>query len=258
MDKSSNHKVYEFEKFRLEAVHLMLYRENEEIPLAPKAVETLIALVERRGEILTKDELMSIIWTDSIVEESNLAGYLHVLRKTLGASQNGKPFIETYRRRGYRFNADVAVSESANGLSAQRHAAPDEIKNRFSDNAAGTRNPNQRGLRVQRQGNVFALAEWSDISPESKNEAARTATITPGRSPRQSPATRNAVLVIAALAVGTAILFGVYRLAGDSQPPQRVASVPFGEMNISRAHDLGQNHACRNLARWQVCRARDR
>src|SRR5260221_6026654 len=118
MDKSSNHVVYEFEEFRLDTVHRMLYRGTEEISLAPKAVETLIALVERRGEILTKDELMSIIWTDSIVEESNLAGYLHVLRKTLGNQQNGKPFIETYRRRGYRFNCNVTVSEGSNGFSS--------------------------------------------------------------------------------------------------------------------------------------------
>src|SRR5438105_3483373 len=117
MDKSSNHVVYEFEEFRLDAIHLMLYRGANEISLAPKAVETLIALVERRGEILTKDELMSIIWTDSVVEESNLAQYLHVLRKTLGNRQNGRPFIETYRRRGYRFNGVVVASNGSNGFS---------------------------------------------------------------------------------------------------------------------------------------------
>ncbi len=83
MVKPCHYKIYEFEKFRLDTVHLMLYCGSEEIPLAPKAVETLLVLVERRGEILSKDELMETIWTDSIVEESNLAKYLHVLRNTL-------------------------------------------------------------------------------------------------------------------------------------------------------------------------------
>src|SRR2546423_4848955 len=113
VDKSSDQKIYEFEDFRLDAVHLMLYHGTEEISLPPKAVETLLALVERRGEIVSKDELMSIIWTDAIVDESNLALYLHILRKTLGNRNNGKPFIETLRRRGYRFHAAVAALNGA-------------------------------------------------------------------------------------------------------------------------------------------------
>ncbi len=115
MVKPCHYKIYEFEKFRLDTVHLMLYCGSEEIPLAPKAVETLLVLVERRGEILSKDELMETIWTDSIVEESNLAKYLHVLRNTLGNSQDGKPFIETFRRRGYRFNGNVRLVPARNG-----------------------------------------------------------------------------------------------------------------------------------------------
>ena len=99
--------IYEFEDFRLDAAHLMLYRGDEEISLAPKAAQTLLTLIERRGEILGKDELMETIWKDSIVEEANLTQYIHVLRKTLGTSANGRPLIETLRRRGYRFNGDV-------------------------------------------------------------------------------------------------------------------------------------------------------
>ncbi len=111
MDKSRDQKVYKFEQFRLDTLHLMLYREGEQVALAPKAVETLIAMVERHGEILSKDELMSIIWTDSIVEESNLAQYLHILRKTLGNQTDGKPFIETFRRRGYCFNGEISTAD---------------------------------------------------------------------------------------------------------------------------------------------------
>jgi len=76
--------TYEFEDFRLDAEHLMLYKHEEEMLLAPKVIETLLALVERRGEVLSKDELMNLVWTDSIVEEGNLSQNLYVLRKTLG------------------------------------------------------------------------------------------------------------------------------------------------------------------------------
>ncbi|MBC7898440.1 MAG: helix-turn-helix transcriptional regulator [Saprospiraceae bacterium] len=112
MSKRPEQEVYEFEGFRLDAAHTMLYRNGAEISLPPKAVETLLALVQRRGEILSKDELMETIWTDSIVEESNLSQYLHLLRKVLGETRDGKPFIETLRRRGYRFVADVSAAEA--------------------------------------------------------------------------------------------------------------------------------------------------
>ena len=117
MTKHSEHRVYEFGEFRLDALYRMLYRHGEEISLPPKAVETLLALVERNGEIVHTDELMKTIWTDSVVDESNLSQYLHLLRKTLGNKNDGTPFIETLRRRGYRFSSDKII-KSAKTLSA--------------------------------------------------------------------------------------------------------------------------------------------
>lgn len=97
---SSESKAYLFEGYRLDAQRKMLYRGEHEVVLPPKAIETLIALIELRGEIVSKGDLMKIIWADTIVEESNLDHYLHVLRKTLGQKNDGQPFIETLRRRG--------------------------------------------------------------------------------------------------------------------------------------------------------------
>jgi len=110
--KRLQQRTYEFERFRLDAAHSMLYRNDEQVSLPPKAVETLQALVERNGQIVSKDELMRIIWNDSVVEESNLSLYLHLLRKTLGERADKQPFIETLRRRGYRFSADVKCTGS--------------------------------------------------------------------------------------------------------------------------------------------------
>ena len=66
---SNGHKVYEFENFRLDASHRLLYRGGDQVSLTPKAVETLIALVVRRGEVVSKDELMQEIWADTVVED---------------------------------------------------------------------------------------------------------------------------------------------------------------------------------------------
>lgn len=113
MDIAAEHKVYEFDDFRIDVAHLMLYRRGAEIPLVPKAVETLLALIERRGKIVSKDELLEAVWPDTVVEESNLFLYLSHLRKTLGTHKDGSPYVETLRRRGYRFNGEVHLVEEA-------------------------------------------------------------------------------------------------------------------------------------------------
>ena len=114
MKNSHSRKIYQFGDFRLDAAHLLLYQNEDEMSFTPKIVETLLALVERSGEVLSKDELMEIVWADTIVEESNLSQNLYLLRKTFnGTTANGKPLIETLKRRGYRFNGNVSEIPTA-------------------------------------------------------------------------------------------------------------------------------------------------
>jgi Tol biopolymer transport system component/DNA-binding winged helix-turn-helix (wHTH) protein len=115
--------VYLFEGYRLDVQRRMLYRGDNEVALPPKAVETLIALVEQRGEIVGKDDLMKAIWAGTVVEESNIDHYLHLLRKRLGQKSDGQAFIETLRRRGYRFTSEVRVLEFENGNGERRAPA---------------------------------------------------------------------------------------------------------------------------------------
>ncbi len=103
----SAHDTYEFEDFRLDANRLMLYQRSTTIALKPKVIETLVALVERCGEVVSKEELMDRLWADSFVEESNLTQNIYMLRKALGNSADGQPFIENFSRRGYRFNGKL-------------------------------------------------------------------------------------------------------------------------------------------------------
>lgn len=112
MDTFGSHECFEFERFSLDTRHMVLCRESKQIDLAPKVIETLVALVQNNGVILNKDELMQIVWPDTVVDESNIFQNLYLLRKTLGNKMDGEPFIETFRRRGYRFSADVRVGTS--------------------------------------------------------------------------------------------------------------------------------------------------
>jgi DNA-binding winged helix-turn-helix (wHTH) protein len=101
-------RVYEFGRFRLDALSRVLFREGQPMPLGPTAVETLLVLVENRGSIVAKEELLRAVWPDTVVEESNLTHNVSVLRKTLGEGPGEQRFIQTFPKRGYRFVAPVS------------------------------------------------------------------------------------------------------------------------------------------------------
>ena len=96
---------YAFAAFRLDVTERVLFHENRPISLTPKAFDTLLALVQHSGHVLTTEELMAQVWPDSFVEGNNLAQNISTLRKVLGAG--GAKFIETIPKRGYRFVAEV-------------------------------------------------------------------------------------------------------------------------------------------------------
>jgi DNA-binding winged helix-turn-helix (wHTH) protein/tetratricopeptide (TPR) repeat protein len=100
--------VYRFKSFRLDVGERLLLRDEAALPLTPKAFDVLTVLVERAGHLVEKDELLKLVWTDSFVEEVNVARIVHMLRKTLGEDENGNKFIETVAKKGYRFVAEVS------------------------------------------------------------------------------------------------------------------------------------------------------
>jgi len=99
--------VYEFGPFQLDARRRLLVRQGRSIPLTPKALELLLVLVERHGQVVEKDELMRRLWPDSFVEEGNLAFNVSNLRKALGDSPHRRDYIVTVPGRGYQFVAPV-------------------------------------------------------------------------------------------------------------------------------------------------------
>ena len=90
----------------------MLDRDENPVPLTPKVFDLLLYLVESRGKLLTKDELMAAVWPDTIVEESNLTQNISILRRALGDVRGDNAFIVTVPGRGYKFVADVAVEST--------------------------------------------------------------------------------------------------------------------------------------------------
>jgi TolB-like protein/DNA-binding winged helix-turn-helix (wHTH) protein/Tfp pilus assembly protein PilF len=96
--------LYEFGPFRLDAGERQLLRDGQPQPLPPKAFATLLALVERSGRLVEKEELVQTLWPDTVVEDANLNHHIWVLRKALG---EGQQYIETVPKHGFRFTAAV-------------------------------------------------------------------------------------------------------------------------------------------------------
>ncbi len=105
--------TYRFGPFSLEKSTLLLCLDGAPLSLGPRVVETLLALVERPGEVICKADLLDRIWPEGYVEEANLAQNVYVIRKTLRAHWTGRA-IETVPRRGYRFAREVTVETRRN------------------------------------------------------------------------------------------------------------------------------------------------
>lgn len=107
--------TYEFGGFRLDPYLRALSRlgsEPADIALPPRVFDTLVCLVERAGELLSKTALMDAVWPDVEVEENSLNRNISILRRTLGDESRVRRFIVTEQGRGYRFIADVRRVEA--------------------------------------------------------------------------------------------------------------------------------------------------
>ena len=103
-------RCFVFGRFRLAADGTMLLRDEAVVPLAPKALRTLLTLVEHAGEVVTKIHLLETVWPDSFVEDTGITRNISVIRQALGEDER---FIATVARVGYRFIEPVTVLESA-------------------------------------------------------------------------------------------------------------------------------------------------
>jgi TolB-like protein/DNA-binding winged helix-turn-helix (wHTH) protein/Tfp pilus assembly protein PilF len=102
--------LYEFGPYRLDAGEKLLLCRGEAVAVTPKGIEVLLVLVERAGQIVTKEELLRRVWPDTFVDEGNLTQTIFLLRKALGNGPNTQ-YIHTVPRRGYRFTAPVSCPQ---------------------------------------------------------------------------------------------------------------------------------------------------
>lgn len=205
MREVSENRVYKFGPFRLDAGHLLLFRDSERVNLTPKVVETLLVLIESSGEVVSKDELMNALWPETTVEESNLSQNIYVLRKVLGSDPDGNPFIETLRRRGYRFCGEVVRADPV------------------------FRTPGEpRPLRIERSDNLYSVVDWQQRQTINNQNA------------RESRSSRPTILAAAVILLLVALGGVVYQLR-PTGTVNRSSEIPFYGRQISRVTASGRS-----------------
>jgi predicted ATPase/DNA-binding winged helix-turn-helix (wHTH) protein len=100
-----------FGAFRLLPTRRLLLRAGKAVPLGSRALDILIVLLERPGELVGKDELMARVWPKTFVEPANLTVHIAALRRALGDGRDGNRFLVNTPGRGYRFVAPVAFAD---------------------------------------------------------------------------------------------------------------------------------------------------
>jgi TolB-like protein/Flp pilus assembly protein TadD len=119
MNGSKEIRAYKFGTFRLDISTRQLARGAQIVPLTAKLFDLLSLLVRNRGQILTKERLLSELWPDSFVEENNLTVAISALRKALGESHGEHEYIETVPKHGYRFVALVQELSAAGNAQSE-------------------------------------------------------------------------------------------------------------------------------------------
>jgi TolB-like protein/DNA-binding winged helix-turn-helix (wHTH) protein/Tfp pilus assembly protein PilF len=132
--------ICQFGPFCLDPQQRVLLRDGKPIALTSKAFEILTLLVENHGRALSKEEMMRQVWPDSFVDESNLTQHIFHLRKMLGDTQEGRAYIETLPRHGYRFveavqqlpatraEAAVPTADTSQGPAAVPNTRPTRLR----------------------------------------------------------------------------------------------------------------------------------
>ena len=113
---------YEFAAFRLDIKKRRLMRGGETIALTPKEFDVLFLLIENRGRVVEKDEILDAVWKDTFVEEATLTRNISWLRKKLAANDGAEEkIIETVPKRGYRFVPEISVSGETERIYVEEH-----------------------------------------------------------------------------------------------------------------------------------------
>src|SRR4029434_2711006 len=135
--------LYEFGPCRVDALRRILLREDNQVRLPAKAFEILLVLLEEKGRLVEKDELMQRVWPDAVVEENNLTVNMSALRKSLTESPSEHRYVVTVPGRGYQFVADVR-----NQGGEEKELANQDVTVSSAESFASENKRHKNGMRL--------------------------------------------------------------------------------------------------------------
>lgn len=208
----------EFGHFRLDAASGILWRDGDVVPLSPKAAELLRLLIEHDGQIVSKQKIFETVWAGTFVEDGVLTQNIYTLRNAIGRDEDGRQFIETVPRRGYRFAGRVVAVQKI----------PD-------DSDAG-----QNGARDENTDSSHSVEEPSGSPPTASIDARSLS------SDSQPPAGghtvsrfRYALLIGAGAVVLSAAAFGVHQWLSTKDEHATANFAPIEQLRFQKITDSG-------------------
>ncbi|MFA1671916.1 winged helix-turn-helix domain-containing protein [Rhizobium mongolense] len=112
-----------FGSFRLDHTQRLLLKDGEPVRIGSRALDLLIALVDRAGDVVSRHELLDLVWRNVVVDEAGVRVHMASLRRALGDGRDGARYIVNVAGRGYSFVAPVTRHGSDRPLPAPPHAA---------------------------------------------------------------------------------------------------------------------------------------
>jgi Tol biopolymer transport system component/DNA-binding winged helix-turn-helix (wHTH) protein len=228
MSKADN-KLYGFGAFQLDAVERVLWRGDELLTLPPKVFDTLLMLIQSEGRIVSKAELMESIWADTFVEESNLSQNIYTLRRTLGVDEEGRRFIETVPRRGYRFAVPFKLLDKVSNATREQ---PQKSGTDYESTDTGTE-PVDLGLDSLP---VYFSADDSQTTVKTKASVVSSPKPLTARS---KSAFRYALFSGFGIFVLFAFSFGIYRYVIRPGEKDESKTSPIEQLRFQRLTDTG-------------------
>ena len=213
--------VYEFGPFRLNVSERLLLRDQKPVQVTPKVFDTLLVLLEHKGRLVEKSELMQRLWPDTFVEEGALTRNISDLRKALDDGSKGQKYVETVPKQGYRFTASV------------RETTDDDVL--IIEKTTQARLVIEEGQETGQEG--IALAH-----PFQQKMIGGTSE--PYLAPRAW--SRRTFLMVCLFLVGSAFALGLFWQSWRSRAPQQpaearltsLAVLPFKPLTVERSDQI--------------------
>jgi DNA-binding winged helix-turn-helix (wHTH) protein len=124
-----NSHILSFGPYQLDTEKVRLWCDTQPVRLTPKAFQVLCYVVERPGQLVTKEELFRVVWADTVVGDAALTMCIQEIRKALQDNAKSPQYLETVHRQGFRFIAEVVSSQQSVEKKSRR--AMVEVPNRL-------------------------------------------------------------------------------------------------------------------------------